>query len=42
MKTYLESNFSNLKEFYSNIHNTDDLVVCMTASLYAEKDDVIE
>lgn len=42
MKTYLESNFNNLKEFYSNIHNIDDLVICMTASLYAEKDDVIE
>ena len=41
MKTYLEWNYENMKDFYSNIHNTDDLVICMTASLYADKEDVI-
>ncbi len=41
MRTHLE-NYDNLKDFYTNIHNTDDLVICMTASLYADKEDVIE
>ena len=42
MKAHLEGNYNDLKDFYSNIHNTDDLVVCMTTALYADKDDVIE
>lgn len=42
MKNYLSSNFDDLKDFYSNIHNTDDLVVCITTALYANKDDVVE
>ncbi len=42
MKTRLESNFDDLKDFYVNIHNIDDIVLCMTASLYANGDDVIE
>lgn len=42
MKKHLEENYNDLKDFYSNIHNTDDLVICMTASLYADKEDVIE
>ena len=42
MKNHLESNFNDLKEFYENIHNSDDLVLCMTASLYVDKEDVIE
>ena len=42
MKNHLESNFNDLKEFYENIHNSDDLVLCMTASLYVNKEDVIE
>ncbi len=42
MKTHFEKNYKDLKDFYNNIHNTDDLVVCMTASLYASKEDVIE
>ena len=42
MKTYLEGDFSELKDFYSTIHNTDDLVICFTAALYADKEDVIE
>lgn len=42
MKSYFEENYSDLTDFYANIHNTDDLVICMTASLYASKDDVVE
>ena len=42
MKKYLETNYDNLNDFYSNIHNTDDLAVCMVASLYANKDDIVE
>lgn len=42
MKTHLEGDFSELKDFYSSIYNIDDLVICMTTSLYADKDDVIE
>jgi hypothetical protein len=42
MKNYLSSNFDDVKDFYSNIHNTDDLVVCITTALYANKDDVVE
>ena len=42
MKTHLESNYDDLKDFYTNIKNTDDIAICMTASLYADKNDVIE
>lgn len=42
MKTHLESNYNDLKDFYTNIKNTDDIAICMTASLYADKNDVIE
>jgi len=42
MKKYLETNYNNLVDFYSNINNTDDLAVCIVAWLYANKDDVIE
>jgi hypothetical protein len=42
MKTHLEENYNDLTDFYSNIKNVDDLVICMTASLYADKQDVIE
>jgi hypothetical protein len=41
MKSHL-SNYNDLKDFYENIHNSDDIVLCMTAALYANKDDVIE
>ena len=42
IKTHLIKNYSDLTEFYSNIHNMDDLAICITASLYADKNDVIE
>ena len=42
MKIHLESNFNDLKDFYTNIHGTDDIALCITASLYADKNDVIE
>jgi len=42
MKSHLEEKYDDLKDFYENIHNTDDIVLCMTASLYASKNDVIE
>lgn len=42
MKTHLEENYNDLSDFYTNIHNTDDLIICMIASLYADKEDVIE
>ena len=42
MKNHLGSNFDDLKDFYANIHNTDDIALCMTASLYVDKNDVIE
>ena len=42
MQAYFGANFNNLKDFYANIHNTDDLAICMTTALYADKDDVIE
>ena len=41
MKSHL-SNYNDLKDFYENIHSSDDIVLCMTAALYANKDDVIE
>jgi len=42
MKKHLEENYNDLKDFYYTIHNTDDLVICFTAALYADKEDVIE
>ena len=41
MKSYLEK-YDNLKDFYMNVHSTEDIALCITASLYADKDDVIE
>lgn len=41
MKSHLE-NYKDLSDFYTNIHSTEDLALCITASLYADKDDVIE
>ena len=32
----------DLTDFYKNIHSTEDIALCITASLYADKDDVIE
>lgn len=32
----------DLSEFYKNIHSTEDIALCITASLYADKNDVIE
>ena len=42
MREYFSSNFNNLQEFYKDIHNTDDIALCMTTSLYANKEDVVE
>ena len=43
MKSHLEKYKDNdLSEFYTNIHSTEDLALCITASLYVDKDDVIE
>jgi hypothetical protein len=43
MKSHLENYKDNdLSEFYTNIHSTEDLALCITASLYADKNDVIE
>jgi hypothetical protein len=42
MKIHLEGNFNDLKDFYTNIHGTDDIALCITASLYVDKNDVIE
>ena len=43
MKSHLENfNDNDLSEFYTNIHSTEDLALCITASLYADKNDVIE
>ena len=43
MKLHLENYKKNdLSDFYTNIHSTEDLALCITASLYANKDDVIE
>jgi len=42
MRNYFSSSFGNLQEFYKDIHNTDDIALCMTASLYADKEDVVE
>jgi len=47
MKNYLEiykdaNKNIDLTEFYKNINSTEDIALCITASLYADKDDVIE
>ena len=43
MKSHLENYKDNdLSDFYTNIHSTEDLALCITASLYVDKDDVIE
>jgi hypothetical protein len=43
MKAHLEKyNENDLSEFYTNIKSTEDLALCITASLYVDKDDVIE
>ena len=43
MKSHLqEYNKNNLRDFYTSIDSTDDIALCITASLYANKDDVIE
>jgi hypothetical protein len=43
MKNHLENyNQNELGDFYTNIHSTDDIALCMTASLYVDKNDVIE
>ena len=43
MKTYLEGFKSNdLSDFYTNIHSSEDIALCMTTALYADKEDVIE
>ena len=43
MKTHLEEYDRNdLSDFYTNIKSTEDLALCITASLYAGVDDVVE
>lgn len=43
MKSHLEKYKDNdLSDFYTNINSTEDLALCITASLYVDKDDVIE
>lgn len=43
MKSHLENYKDNdLSDFYTNIHSTEDLVLCITASLYVDTNDVIE
>jgi hypothetical protein len=42
MKKHFEENYNDLKDFYSEVHNIDDLVICITASLYSNKEDIIE
>ena len=42
MKKYLKENYNKLKDFYENIHNTDDIALFITASLYANRDDIVE
>jgi hypothetical protein len=43
MKSHLqEYNKNNLRDFYTSIDSTDDIALCITASLYASRDDVIE
>ncbi len=43
MKTHLEKyNENDLSDFYTNINSTEDLAICITTALYADKNDVIE
>jgi len=43
MKTHLENYKDNdLSDFYANIHSTEDLALCISASLYVNPNDVIE
>ena len=43
MKSHLEKyNESDLSDFYTNIHSTEDIALCIIASLYVNKNDVIE
>lgn len=43
MKAHLgEYNKNGLRDFYGNISSTEDIALCITASLYADKNDVIE
>ena len=43
MKSHLESfNTNDLSDFYTNIHSTEDVALCMIAALYVDKEDVIE
>ena len=43
MKSHLENYKNNdLSDFYANIKSTEDLALCITTSLYADKNDVIE
>ena len=47
MKSYLEIYKDNqrdidLSDFYTSITSTEDIALCITAALYADKDDVIE
>ena len=43
MKSHLENYKDNdLSDFYANIHSTEDLALCITASLYVNKEDVVE
>jgi hypothetical protein len=47
MKTHLEvykddQRGIDLSDFYQNINSTEDIALCITASLYANAEDVIE
>lgn len=43
MKAHLEAYDDNeLQDFYTSIKSTEDLALCITASLYADADDVVE
>ena len=43
MKAHLEAYDDNeLQDFYTSIKSTEDLALCITAALYADRDDVIE
>ena len=42
MRQHLVWNYEALQDFYKNINSVDDLALCITASLYADKNDIIE
>lgn len=43
MKEHLERyNENDLSDFYTDIKSTEDIALCITASLYVDKDDVVE